>query len=384
MLARLAIAALLLGVAPNVAPTWPLAAQQPSPSSAAATSHAEFARRVAELSEPGGYFDTDNLISNEKGYLHVVGALERLGVRGGAYIGVGPDQNFSYIARVRPAIAFVIDIRRDNLLQHLLFKALFARSRNRAEYLALLLGRPVPADIARWSDRPIDAIVGWLDSTPATPASQRAALAAVRAEVEGYGVPLTSADLATIDRFHGEFIAEGLGLRFASTGRAPRPYYPTLRQLVQERDLEGRQASYLAREDDWRFVKELERRDLVIPVVGDLAGDHALAAIGQLVRQRGERVSAFYVSNVEDYLLRGGSFATYARTVAGLPHDAHSVMIRSWFGGNFGAAHPQSAPGYFSTQLLQSMDTFVATTSAPNAGFASYRELVFSEHLPLR
>ena len=74
-----------------------------------------FAALVERLSESGGYFDTDNLISNESSYLHVMGALREIGVRGGAYIGVGPDQNFSYIARIRPSIAFIIDIRRDNL-----------------------------------------------------------------------------------------------------------------------------------------------------------------------------------------------------------------------------------------------------------------------------
>src|SRR5690606_36464432 len=54
-----------------------------------------FARLIAELSEPGGYFDTDNLISNEASYLHVAQDLRELRGRGGAYIGVGPDQNFS-------------------------------------------------------------------------------------------------------------------------------------------------------------------------------------------------------------------------------------------------------------------------------------------------
>ena len=363
-----------------------LPAQRPAAAPAATRAQparTEFARLVASLSEPGGYFDTDNLISNERGYLHVLGALDRLGVRGGAYVGVGPDQNFSYIARVRPAIAFVIDIRRDNMLQHLMFKALFGRARNRAEYLALLLGRPVPADVARWSARPLDSLVAWIDATPATRESERVARGAVMADVKGFGVPLDARDLETIGRFHGEFIAAGLGLQFTSFGRAPRPYYPTLRQLVQERDLGGRQASYLANESDFQFVKELQRRDLVVPVVGNLAGDRALAAIGRLVRQRGERVSAFYASNVEDYLLRDGSFAAYARTVAALPRDARSVIIRSWFGGNFGVSHPESVPGYHSTQLLQTMDAFVAATSNPNA-VTSYRDLVFSDYVTLR
>src|SRR5262245_29283484 len=75
-----------------------------------------FAGQIASLSEPAGYFDTDNLISNERSYLEVLPDLKKLGVKGGAYIGVGPDQNFSYIAAVRPDIAFIVDVRRDNML----------------------------------------------------------------------------------------------------------------------------------------------------------------------------------------------------------------------------------------------------------------------------
>src|SRR5215207_8563614 len=67
-----------------------------------------FASTVAGLSERGGYFDTDNLISNERSYLQVIPDLRQRGVRGGAYIGVGPDQNFSYIGEVRPSVAFII------------------------------------------------------------------------------------------------------------------------------------------------------------------------------------------------------------------------------------------------------------------------------------
>src|SRR5437868_7743019 len=100
-----------------------------------------FASAIAALSEAGGYFDTDNLISNESSYLQVIPELQRRGVHGGAYIGVGPDQNFTYIAEVRPAIAFIIDIRRDNILLHLFFKALFQLSRTREDYLSMLFGR---------------------------------------------------------------------------------------------------------------------------------------------------------------------------------------------------------------------------------------------------
>src|SRR5688572_2736680 len=92
-------------------------------------SDSAFAALVARFSEPSGYFDTDNIISNEDSYLHPISTLRRIGVTGGVYVGVGPDQNFSYIAAVRPRAAVIVDIRRDNLLEHLLFKSVFALSR---------------------------------------------------------------------------------------------------------------------------------------------------------------------------------------------------------------------------------------------------------------
>jgi hypothetical protein len=347
---------------------------RPAPSAeAVAAPRVDFAAQIAALSEPGGYFDSDNLISNERSYLHVIGALRRLGVRGGAYIGVGPDQNFSYIAQVRPTIAFMFDVRRDNLIEHLLFKSVFAAARTRVEYLALLTGRPLPADVGAWRDLSIETIVAYLDSTRATPASEAAAREAALKGARRTRVPLTDADVATFTRFHGEFIANGLELRYTSRGRPSRAFYPTLRDLLLERDLEGERTNYLAREEDFQFVKSLQARDLVIPVTGNLGGEQALAAVSRLIGARGERVSVLYTSNAEDYLMRDGAFAQFARTVAAMPRGPKSVIIRSYFGG-FRGAHPFAVPGYPSTQLLQTIDAFVAAQS--ESAIPSYVDLV--------
>ena len=99
------------------------------------------------LSEEEQYFDTDNLISNERPYQHLIPAINDRVPSGGAYLGVGPDQNFTYIANTRPSIAFIVDIRRHNLLQHLYFKELFERAPTRAEFLSLLLSRPMRSEL---------------------------------------------------------------------------------------------------------------------------------------------------------------------------------------------------------------------------------------------
>ena len=340
-----------------------------------------FARLITQLSEPGGYFDTDNLISNETSYLHVVGKLEELTFRGGAYIGVGPDQNFSYIGHVRPYVAFIIDIRRDNLLQHLLFKSLFSLSRNRIDYLCLLFARTCPADIAGWDKRDVGELIDYIDSAATNPDHSAAVLATVAERSASFGLELTAADLQTIRAFHSTFIREGLGLRFSSHGRRPRSYYPTYRQLLLERDLSGRQASYLASEADFQFIKRLQENDLIVPVVGDLAGEHALVAIGREIAKRGLAVSAFYTSNVEYYIMRDRGFDRFIANVGALPYNDRSVIIRSFFGRNFGYLHPQAVSGYYSVQLLQNIDELLNAYAA--GGYRSYFDLITNNVIEL-
>jgi hypothetical protein len=307
-----------------------------------------FAAEIARLSESEGSFDTDNLISNERAYLQVVPTLVDRHVTGGAYIGVGPDQNFSYIARIRPSVAYIIDIRRDNLLLHLLFKALFAHSDTRIEYLSHLTGRAPPADVARWKSASVADICSYVDGAKAIPSQVDALRRQLDKILLSFGVPLSPTDLATIDRFHRTFVAEGLSLQFRSFGRPPQRYYPTLRDLLLATDGDGRTWNYLAAEDDFRFLKLLEAKDAVVPVVGNVAGEHAMPAIADTIAARGYRVSAFYVSNIENYLARDGQFERFARNVERLPRNEQSVIIRSIFGGA-GASTSVVAPLAIST-----------------------------------
>lgn len=330
-----------------------------------------FARQVARFSESGGFFDSDNLISNETSYLHVLGAIDGYSIRGGVYIGVGPEQNFSYIARVKPELAFLIDIRRDNMLLHLLFKAMFETSRNRMEYLSLLFGRPVPADLSMWTDLPLPDLLTRVDRTPFDSLGHVRTHEALMAKVSGYGVPLTAEDRATLRRFHDEFAVAGLDIRFTSRGRPIRFTYPTARDLYLQTDLEGNTASYLTSEDGWRVVRDLSRRDRMIPVVGDLAGPTAVKEIGRYLGETGRKVSVLYVSNVEMYLFRYGTFGKFVDNVRALPAGTNSVVVRSYFGRGMGI-HPQAEPGHLSVQIMQTIPNFLnLMTREPDATYWS-------------
>ncbi|HEX7025571.1 MAG TPA: hypothetical protein VF187_12200, partial [Gemmatimonadales bacterium] len=301
--------ALLLALQILVQPAPPPVARQET----------EFSRLVTRLSETGGFFDSDNLVSNETSYLHVLPAFKALKVQGGAYLGVGPEQSFSYIAEIRPEIAILIDIRRDNMLLHLLFRAMFTAARNRMDFLCLLYGRPVPGDLDRWTSRSLEQILAYLEKTPGDSALHDLNHTGLMGQVEEYGVPLDQEDRQTLRRFHDEFFNAGLELRYASLGRPSRPGYPSERQLYLSTDLEGRQGSYLSTEKRFRVVRDLERSARVVPAVGDLSGPTALKAVGAYLRETRRLVSAFYVSNVEMYLFRQGTFPRYVENVRALP-----------------------------------------------------------------
>src|SRR6185437_329770 len=258
---RALLAFALLAVSTALGSAVPLGAQRTRADSS-------FAALVAQLSETGGYFDSDNIISNELTYLTVDSQLARLGVRGGVYIGVGPDQNFSYIALIHPSMAFMLDIRRDNMLEHLLFKSLFAVARNRLEYLCLLFGRPVPPNVGEWSTRSSTDILAYLDRTPMDARAAAESRDASNARITTYGVPLDVNDRQVLDRYRDEFVHDGLDTRYSSLGRNNRYDYPSFRDLILATDRDGRQVSYLASERAFDDVRSMERQNRIVPVVG--------------------------------------------------------------------------------------------------------------------
>jgi hypothetical protein len=311
--ARVRVAAFTCGVA------LVLAACRSTP--APSLSDSEFATLIRYLSEPPGTFDvSDNLLSNEP---HVAENARRLGAAGGVYVGVGPEQNFTYIARVRPAMAFVVDIRRENRSLHYFYKALFELSSDRADFVARLFSRPRPAGLDEGSS--VTEIFNRFDAVPPSAEQRRWNAEAVRKWlIESRRLPLDAGDLAWIDRLFAAFHDGGPAIQFWQA-RETEPA-PSYRRLMTMPDQSGFARSFLASEKDFRFVKDLQSRNLIVPVVGNFAGPTALRRIGDETRERGYRLTVFYGSNVGVYLTREQTRA-FCRNLAELPAADGAVFV---------------------------------------------------------
>jgi len=341
----------------------------------------EFARIVTDFSEEGGYFWSENLISNETSYLHIVPKLRELGAQGGAYIGVGPEQNFTYIAKIRPQIAFIVDIRRQAMIQHLMFKALFHLSQDRRQFLSRLLSRPLTGKDIPPAGAPLDKLLDYFSKT--TPDSQYFAsnLVELKAVItRDFLIPLQGRDPEALEHVYKSFRDEGLDISFRLDGGGFGPwsgYFPTLKQLMSERDLNGASGNFLADPADYDFVRGMHERNRIIPIVGDFAGPKALASIGSYLRKNGYTVSVFYCSNVEQYLFESSSFAGFVENVRKLPATDAALLIRTVF--DIYRPHPLQKQGHHVTTLIQRMPLFLKDYD--NGVFKDYWSLVTTDFI---
>ncbi|MEM1250499.1 MAG: hypothetical protein AAGK22_29310 [Acidobacteriota bacterium] len=309
-----------------------------------------FGALIEELSEEGGYFDTDNLISNERSYVRVVGGIE---AAGGVYVGVGPEQNFNFIARRKPEWAFIVDMRRDNMVQHLLLGSLMAVSETPEDYLRALLSLP-PAEEPMAGSLP--DLLAQLASEDPSREQFEANLTAVKSRLVGLGVALSSEDQRHLSGVYDAFYRQQLDLRFTSHGRGISRRYPSFGELVAAQEPGGGDASFLATQERYDAVRSLVLANRLVPVVGNFAGPEALRRIGDFAREQELEVTTFYTSNVEDYLLRDGVFARWAENVLGLPLADDGLFVRAYF--DYGMGHPDRLPGHRSATVLQRFDDF--------------------------
>jgi hypothetical protein len=291
---------------------------------------ATFWAMVNDMSEPGGYFHSDNFVSNELGFQYVIDEVLASVGTGGVYVGVGPDQNFTYVAAVRPQIAFIVDIRRQNMLQHLMYKALIEMSSDRADFLSLLFSR-------NWSIAPppgldAESLFTMLADLPRDSVQFQANFAAIFTRLtKDHGFTLDIEDSTSLQYVYNAFFSAGTALTYSSNSiRGFSRGMPSYRMLMTATDADGLNRSYLGSDAAFAALKDLQQRNLIVPLTGDFAGPRALRAVGEWVRQHQATIDVFYVSNVEQYLFQQtDAWRQFYANVTTMPRHHRSLFIRS-------------------------------------------------------
>jgi hypothetical protein len=314
-------------------------------------SDADFWKLSTDLSEEDGVFRSDNLLSNELNFQYVIPDLLKTAKQGRVYMGVGPEQNFTYIVALKPAMAFIVDIRHGNLDVHLMYKALFELSKDRSEFVSKLFSRKQQSGLA--PDATARQIFNRYLAAEPDPDLFDSTFDAIIAHLKTtHKFPLSDGDLDGIQWALRNYYRYGPSISYNSSSGAQAPAivgttggfgrggnsvsYAQLMMaddgvsLNADGDSQRSQArSYLATEENFAFMKDLESRNLLVPVVGDFGGSKAVRAVGSYLRSVDAKVAAFYLSNVEQYLDQDGKTRGFLENVAALPLDESSTFIRS-------------------------------------------------------
>jgi hypothetical protein len=332
-----------------------------------------FWRMIVDFSEPEGLFRSDNFVSNETTYQEVIPELKKRSSPDGVYLGVGPDQNFTYITALRPRMAFIVDVRRQNMILHLLYKAVIERAVDRGDFLSHLFSRPRPAGLEE-SSTPKVLFDAYRDVAGDETLFQENLKDVERRLVEEHGFPLTEEDLRSLEYVYRAFSSEGPDLRYSFPRQQSPRWFPTYAELLTATDRTGLNHSYMADEPSFGRLREFQRNNLLIPIVGDFGGEKAIRAVGRYLTEHGATVNYYYTSNVEQYLFQGDAWRRYYSSVAALPANENSTFIRAYFDAGF--LYP---PGIVTPDLhsVQQLDSILDHLHAFGAGqIGTYQDVV--------
>jgi hypothetical protein len=218
-----------------------------------------------------------------------------------------------------------------------MYKALFELSADRADFVSRLFSRKSPEGLG--ANPSAKAIFDAIAAAEPSDALYDRNLKAIEAQLSTkHAFPLSQDDIMGIEHVLHAFYTFGPAINYSSSeGEAANAgsYRPSYAELMEATDNEGRARSYLATDEAFAIVKTLQSKNLVVPVVGDFAGPRALRALAGYLKSKSATVSAFYVSNVEQYLRVERVWGSFCGNAARLPIDDASTFIRAGRGGRY-------------------------------------------------
>jgi hypothetical protein len=202
-----------------------------------------------------------------------------------------------------------------------MYKAIFHIAKDRATFLKLLLSRPLAGTDAPGPDASVMQLTAHFSNTKADENIFESNLAEIGRMIRDvFHIPISSKDQATLRHIYGAFRKRGLKISYWNG--------PTLKEMLEEKGPDGRQQNFLATREDYEFLRDLQLRNQIIPVVGDFAGPKAVRSVANYLSENSYSVSVFYTSNVEEILDMDGKFEKYVLNIIQLPITTGSFFLR--------------------------------------------------------
>ncbi len=222
---------------------------------------------------------------------------------GGSYLGVGSDQNYSYIAHARSQFAWVMDYDPRVVRQHLLLRALILHSETPDEFVAKFAPENVrsSSQLLRkiFKDHPQKTLI-----------------------VNGFTRNST--------KLHSYFQTQRFPFR-----KAP-------------------EFGWLRNARNFSYIKKMYEQGRLNVLAGDLLGTKAIATVSAATEALGHPLRIYYSSNAPS-AWGGEMTAAYRKNVLGMPFDARSLVLQTNNQGGFrqtGYWHHNVAWGLHVQQLL--------------------------------
>ncbi len=298
------------------------------------------------------------LVSNETDYQNISSYFNETGTDNSVYIGVGPDQNYTYISLCSPKLAFIVDYRPDNQLLHLLFKAIFALSYNRVDYLSLLFSKPI--DKSKTSGNiGLSKLVEYFEYTDGDSQLFDKNLTRILKKIQSFDNKLTLNEITKIRNIYSEFFQTHLNLRcrFPRKTSSGMPY-PTYKDFLLSTDQNGYCHNFINNDNYFCYVKNKHEKNQILPITGDFSGLNTLSTIGSFCQKHNLLISTIYISNVEYRLLNDHLFESYMRNLKSLPINDRSIIIRTFY-NRPGEIHPNCVGNNLFTTLAQYIKSFI-------------------------
>ena len=296
------------------------------------------------------------LVSNEVGHQNVIPYFQQHINPRNIYIGVGPDQNYTYISIARPSFAFILDNREENQILHYLFKACFELASSRQEYLSILFSKPLKYNISLLS---LCDMVHYFSQIEGDINYFNKNWDLLYKAIQKYRQNISKNNIYQIHAMYEEFFEYHLLLRTRNDLTSWQGWpYPNYRDFILATDQTGRSWNFL--NDDLRFqwLKTMQRNNRIIPIVGDLTGGKTLRTIAEFATKKGIPISTIYISNAEQLIFQEQLFDQYMSNIKNLPKDSSGLLIRTVVNKK-GQVHPEFKDGQILTTVIQKIESFI-------------------------